>query len=81
VVGGGKIRGGIAHGSTNADGTEVKDKPVKIGDFYATIFAGLDMKEDHGDIRDNLGRPRTLAANPVPGGTEGKAAPVKELVG
>jgi hypothetical protein len=39
------------------------------------------MKEDHGDIRDNLGRPRTLAANPVPGGTEGKAAPVKELVG
>ena len=80
VVGGGKIKGGIAHGSTNADGTEVKDNPVKIGDFYATVFKGLGMSEEHGDVRDNLGRPRTLAANPLPGGSEGKATPIKDLL-
>jgi uncharacterized protein (DUF1501 family) len=81
VVGGGAIKGGMAYGSTDADGTSVKDSPVKIGDLYATLFAGMGMTESHGDIRDNLGRPRTLAANPIPGGSEGKAAPVKALVG
>ncbi|MFO0852183.1 MAG: DUF1501 domain-containing protein [Gemmataceae bacterium] len=81
VVGGGAIKGGVAYGSTNADGTEVKDNPVKIGDRYATLAAGLGLSESHGDIRDNLGRPRSFAANPVPGGSEAKASPIKGLVG
>jgi len=81
VMGGGGIKGGIAYGSTSEDGTSVKDNPVKIGDVYATLFAGLGIKEDHGDVRDNLGRPRYLAANPVPGGTEEKAKPISALVG
>jgi len=83
AVGGGKLKGGIAHGSTSADGTEVKDKPVKIGDLYATLYAGLGLEESHGQIRDNLGRPRALAANPTPGNPtlDDKAAPIKELVG
>jgi hypothetical protein len=81
VVGGGAIKGGIAYGSTNADGTEVKDNPVKIGDLYATLAAGLGLSESHGDIRDNLGRPRPFAANPAPGGTETKASPIKGLLG
>ena len=80
VLGGGNIKGGIAHGSTNADGTEVKDAPAKIGNLYSTIYAGLGINESHGDIRDNLGRPRPLAANPLPGGSEEKAAPIKELL-
>jgi uncharacterized protein (DUF1501 family) len=83
VVGGGNIKGGIAYGSTNADGTEVKDRPVKIGDLYATIYAGLGLEESHGQIRDNLGRPRSLAANPTPGNPtlDDKATPVKDLLG
>ena len=81
VLGGGNIKGGVAVGSTNADGTEVKDAPTKIGNLYSTIYAGLGIAESHGDIRDNLGRPRPLAANPLPGGSEEKATPIKELVG
>jgi hypothetical protein len=81
VVGGGNLKGGMAYGSTNADGTAVKDNPVKIGDLFATLYAGLGMTESHGDIRDNLGRPRTLAANPLPGNSEEKANPIKDLVG
>jgi len=80
VLGGGNIKGGIAYGSTNADGTEVKDNPTKIGNLYATIYAGLGINESHGDIRDNLGRPRPYAANPISGGGEEKAAPIKDLL-
>lgn len=80
VIGGGKIKGGVAYGSTDADGTSVKDNPAKIGDLYATLFAGLGIEESHGDIRDNLGRPRPLAANPLPGISEEKAGPIKDLI-
>jgi len=80
LVAGGNIKGGIAYGSTNADGTEVKDNPTKIGNLYATIYAGLGINESHGDIRDNLGRPRPYAANPISGGGEEKAAPIKDLL-
>jgi uncharacterized protein (DUF1501 family) len=83
VVGGGNLKGGIAHGATSSDGTEVKDKPVKVGDLYATLYAGLGLEEIHGQIRDNLGRPRSLAANPTPGNPtlDDKATPIKELIG
>ena len=81
VVGGGNIKGGIAYGSTNEDGTSVKDNPAKIGDLYATLYAGLGIEDSHGNIRDNLGRPRYLAANPLPGGSEEKVGPIKELIG
>src|SRR5437868_4296691 len=60
VVGGGNIKGGIAHGSTNADGTEVKDTPAKIGDLYSTLYAGLGL-DPNTQIRDNLGRPTAIA--------------------
>jgi hypothetical protein len=82
VVGGGKLKGGIAYGTTSADGTEVKDKPVRVGDLFATVYAGLGLGEEHGQVRDNLGRPRALAANPTPGNPtlDDKAAPVKDLL-
>ena len=41
VVGGGAIKGGLVYGSTDKDGTAVKDNPVKIGDLFATIYKGL----------------------------------------
>lgn len=72
VVGGGNIKGGIAYGSTNADGTEPKDNPVKIGDLYATLYAGLGLAPDT-QIRDNLGRPTAIAGD--------KATAIKDLVG
>jgi hypothetical protein len=69
VVGGGGIKGGIAFGSTNADGTSVQDNPVSVGDLFATIYKGLDL-DPALQIRDNLGRPMKIA--------EGN--PIKELV-
>jgi uncharacterized protein (DUF1501 family) len=82
VVGGGKLKGGTVVGGTSPDGGEVKDSPVKVGDLFATVYTGLGLDiEQHGQVRDNLGRPRPPAANPQPGGGEVKASPIKELVG
>jgi len=72
VVGGGNIKGGIAHGATNSDGTEVTDGMTKIGDLYATLYSGLGLAPDT-QIRDNLGRPTAIAGE--------KASAVKALVG
>lgn len=35
------IRGGVVYGESDADGVEVKDKPVSEGDFFATIYQAL----------------------------------------
>ena len=72
VVGGGNIQGGMAYGSTSADGSEVKDSPAKIGDLYATLYAGLGL-DPATQIRDNLGRPTAIAGD--------KATPIKALIG
>ena len=74
VLGGGNIKGGVAVGSTSADGTEVKDDKARIGDLYATIYAGLGL-DPYAPIRDNLGRPTAVA------GDKDKATPIKQLVG
>jgi hypothetical protein len=72
VVGGGNIKGGQAVGSTNADGTEVKDNPAKIGNLFATLYSGLGL-DPATQIRDNLGRPTAIAGD--------KATPITQLVG
>lgn len=60
VVGGGAIRGGQAYGSTNSDGTDVRDNPVRIGDVFATVYRGLGI--DPGtQVRDAIGRPFAIA--------------------
>jgi hypothetical protein len=60
VVGGGAIKGGIAHGATSKDGMDIDKDPVKIGDLFATLYKGLGI--DPGTkVRDNLGRPIELA--------------------
>jgi hypothetical protein len=41
VLAGGGIKGGQVHGSTDAEGKEVKDEPVSEGDLFATIYAAL----------------------------------------
>jgi len=70
VVGGGAIKGGQAFGSTSADGMDIKENPVTIGDLFATVYKGLGLDPET-KIRDNLGRPLPIA--------DGKA--IKDLVG
>jgi hypothetical protein len=69
VVGGGAIKGGVVHGSTSADGMDIKDDKATLGDLYATLFHGLGI--DPGTkIRNSIGRPLDIA--------EGR--PIKSLV-
>jgi hypothetical protein len=66
IVGGGNIKGGIAYGATDKDGTEVVDKKVDILDLYATIYRGLGIDptpETNASVRDNLGRPYYIAGD------------------
>src|SRR5206468_7943261 len=65
VVGGGAIKGGIAFGSTNSDGTSVQDGQVGVGDLFATVYKGMGL-DPALQIRDNLGRPMKIAdGNPI----------------
>ena len=41
VLAGGGIKGGHVYGVTDADGKEVKDRPVSEGDLFATIYRTL----------------------------------------
>ncbi len=66
MVGGGNIRGGVAYGATDANGTEVTDKKVGILDLYATLYKGLGIDptpETNASVRDNLGRPYYIAGD------------------
>jgi hypothetical protein len=41
VLAGGGIKGGQVYGATDADGKDVKDRPVSEGDLFATIYTTL----------------------------------------
>ncbi|MCS6977982.1 MAG: DUF1501 domain-containing protein [Gemmatales bacterium] len=72
VLAGGGIKGGQVYGSTDSDGTSVKDDPCQIGDVFATVYQALGINPDT-EIRDPLGRPRKITGEK--GGT-----PLKGLV-
>ena len=60
------IKGGIAYGSTNADGTDVKDNEVDVLGLYATVYKALGIDpspQQVADVRDNLGRPYYIAGD------------------
>jgi len=66
VLGGGGIRGGVAYGATDANGTEVTDRRAGILDLYATLYKGLGIDptpETNASVRDNLGRPYYIAGD------------------
>jgi hypothetical protein len=66
VLGGGNIKGGIAYGATDKDGTEAVDKKVGILDVYGTIYKGLGIDptpETNASVRDNLCRPYYIAGD------------------
>jgi hypothetical protein len=69
VLGGGAIKGGMVYGSTNEDGTDIKDNKVTVGGLFATLFKGLGL-DPTTRVRDNLGRPIPIA----------DGEPIKELV-
>ncbi len=62
VVGGGGIKGGQVYGSTDKDGTSVKDQPVSVGDLFATLYQAIGVSPDM-EIRDPLGRPRKISGS------------------
>lgn len=64
VVGGGNIKGGIAYGATDKDGTAATENPVGVTDLYGTIYKALGIDptpETNASVRDNLGRPYYVA--------------------
>ncbi|MDB5313130.1 MAG: hypothetical protein JWO38_7332 [Gemmataceae bacterium] len=66
VVGGGSIKGGVAYGATDKDGTEAADNKVGILELYATIYRGLGIDptpETNASVRDNIGRPYYIAGD------------------
>jgi len=66
VVGGGNLKGGVAYGSTNSDGTDIKDNPVDVLGLYATVYKALGIDptpQQVADVRDNLGRPYYIAGD------------------
>src|SRR5262249_2794729 len=46
VIGGGKIKGGQAYGSTNKDGTDVDKDKCSIADVFATVYTALGFNPD-----------------------------------
>ena len=72
MLAGGGIQGGQVIGSTTDDAMQVKDRPVKVSEFIATICRALQIdpwKENF----SREGRPIRLV--------DGRAEPIKELVG
>jgi hypothetical protein len=72
VLGGAGIKGGQAIGNSGPGGDEVKDRPVKTNDLYATIWSalGIDYK------RENV----SPEGRPIPIVDRG-GKPVQELIG
>jgi uncharacterized protein (DUF1501 family) len=71
VLAGGGIRGGQVIGSTSADGMAVKDRPVGVSDFLATVALalGIDIRKQN---NSNVGRPIRIV--------EPTAQPIKEVL-
>ena len=62
VLAGGGIRGGQAIGATNADGTDVVDRPVSVPDLFASLCFALGI--DHNSQNySRAGRPIRVVEN------------------
>ncbi len=71
VLMGGGIRGGQAIGKTEPDGMRVAARPVAVGDFLATICAGLGIDPTKQNV-SNVGRPIRII--------DPKASPIREAL-
>ena len=71
VVSGGGIRGGQFYGETKADGMTVKENPVSVPDFLATVCGALGIDHSKQNM-SNVGRPIRI--------TDPEAEPIKEIL-
>jgi hypothetical protein len=64
-VAGAGIAGGQVHGASDNDGMFVKDSPVEVPDFIASIYhkLGIDYSKEY---VSNIGRPIKLAGDGKP---------------
>lgn len=69
---GGGIRGGQAYGGTDEGGMAVKDDPVTVAQFFATVCGGLGIDPTKQNL-SNVGRPIRIV--------EPDAAPIAKLLG
>src|SRR5262249_16737781 len=60
ALGGGGIKGGQVYGDSRKDGREVKDNPVPVPNFMATVFKGLGLDPTKQNM-SNVSRPIRLA--------------------
>jgi hypothetical protein len=67
VVGGGKLKGGLAVGETSSDGTQVISEPYSSEDLMATVCQGLGISLET-TFTSNNGRPMKIAngGRPIP---------------
>jgi hypothetical protein len=65
VLAGGGTRGGIAYGSTDAEGAKVERDPVTVPNFFATIAALLGMDPTHEEMSP-VGRPIAVSDGGTP---------------
>src|SRR5262245_2665316 len=70
VLAGGGVKGGLTYGASDADGKDVKDKPVSEGDLFSTIYTTLGMNPR---VKHKVGQ-RPVWATP-----EG-SKPIKEIL-
>jgi hypothetical protein len=75
VVGGGGIRGGCIVGASDKDGAYVAERPVSIGDLYATVYKamGIDWTKTY---MSPIARPVYIAN----GFDDTAGSPLKELI-
>ena len=62
---GGGIQGGMVHGSSDEDGAEAKDQPVKVQDIHATICHALGINPNK-EVMTPLARPMKLVDQGTP---------------
>jgi len=65
LLAGGGIRGGIAHGKTDADGAKVIESPTNVNDLFATMVTAMGVAPDR-SLTSPLGRPIAITENGTP---------------
>ena len=59
AMAGGGVRGGQVIGATTADGMQVAERPVAVGDLLASVCQSLQVDPNHENISP-LGRPMRI---------------------
>ncbi len=60
VLAGCGVRGGQVIGATDAGGVEITDRPIRVSDFFRTVYHALGIDADH-EYMSNIGRPIKVA--------------------